>query len=192
MKNIKKHNFKLFVPMILGTIVFTTLIPGLSVYAEQKEKDSSSQEENVVEVSPKDINGKMESEELGTLFETKGDSLIVRHYENPRSMLRASSTHIAKWGKWNYTHIAVSRGVAAGAINTAFYMGIGGSIGMFGIPGWAIGGLLTSAQWTKLGSSPGKAVAKKWDKNKNGWIGFYMRWGYDGAGRKVASEYTTK
>lgn len=51
---------------------------------------------------------------------------------------------------------------------------------------------LTGASWTNLGSSPGNAVAKKWDKNKNGWIGFYKRIGYDGAGRAVATQYKTE
>ncbi|URT59773.1 hypothetical protein [Enterococcus faecium] len=61
----------------------------------------------------------------------------------------------------------------------------------FGIPGWAIGALLTGARWTKKGASPGNAVAKEWDKNGNGWIGFYYQRGYDAAGRVVATRYST-
>lgn len=76
--------------------------------------------------------------------------------------------------------------MAANAINAAFYAGAGASVAMFGIPSWAIGGLLTGTSWTNLGS----AVAKKWDKN--GWIGFYKRTGYDGAGRVIATQYKTE
>ncbi|MDH6365833.1 hypothetical protein M2139_002858 [Enterococcus sp. PF1-24] len=100
--------------------------------------------------------------------------------------------YVSKWGSWNYTNIAVTTGVAANAINAAFYAGLGASVAMFGIPGWVIGGLLTAASWTELGSSPGVAVADNWDKNNNGWIGFYMRSGYDAAGRVVATEYKTE
>ncbi len=62
---------------------------------------------------------------------------------------------------------------------------------MFGIPGWQLVLLLTGASWTKKGASPGNAVAKEWDKNGNGWIGFYYQRGYDAAGRVVATRYST-
>lgn len=38
---------------------------------------------------------------------------------------------------------------------------------MFGIPGWAIAGLLGVTSWAEFGSSPGREIAKKWDMNKN-------------------------
>lgn len=60
-----------------------------------------------------------------------------------------------------------------------------------GIPTWALQGLLNGASWTKHGSKPGQAVANLWDKNKNGWIGFYYQRGYDGAGRVVVTRYKT-
>lgn len=121
-----------------------------------------------------------------SISEDENGDLIVTRYE---SLARAN---VYSWGKWTYTNIAVTTGVAANAINAAFYAGLGASVAMFGIPGWVIGGLLTGASWTSLGSSPGNAVAKKWDKNGNGWIGFYKRSGLDGAGRVVATEYKTE
>lgn len=178
--------FKLIIPLLVSTVIFTSFAP--TAFASDKEKmenDNTTQIQNGEDGSIIDSDYSKESEELEVNMEVD-DDLIVQKYDG---LARAK---VVKWGKWSYTHIAVSTGVAAGAINTLFYMGLGGSVGMFGIPGWAIGGLLTGAQWTKLGSKPGKAVARKWDKNKNGWIGFYKRWGYDGAGRRVASSYTTK
>ncbi|MCS8594242.1 hypothetical protein, partial [Enterococcus faecium] len=86
----------------------------------------------------------------------------------------------ARWSRWQYTHVAVSKGVATNAINIALYFGIGSVAGIFG-----------GARWTKYGSKPGKAVANLCDKNKNGWIGFYYQRGYDGAGRVVATRYKT-
>ncbi|MDV7756622.1 hypothetical protein PSG88_12565, partial [Enterococcus faecium] len=86
--------------------------------------------------------------------------------------------NVARWGAWQYTHIALSTGVTAGAINTAYSKGIGSVLGIFGLPGWAIGNLLTAAGWTNYGNSPGNAVARLWDKNHNGWVGFYKRTGY--------------
>ncbi|MCF7547145.1 hypothetical protein L3X09_14800 [Enterococcus faecium] len=35
---------------------------------------------------------------------------------------------------------------------------------MFGIPGWAIGALLTGASWTKKGASPGMQLQKNGTK----------------------------
>lgn len=99
---------------------------------------------------------------------------------------------ISRWGKTQYTNIAISTGVAANAINTGLYSGLGAVIGTFaGIPMQAIQGLLNGVSWTKRGSKPGAAVAKLWDKNKNGWIGFYYQKGYDTAGRVVATRYST-
>lgn len=93
-----------------------------------------------------------------------GDIVVVKMDKN-------SNANVAHWGAWQYTNIAVSTGVAANAINTALYFGIGSVIGIFGgIPTWAIQGLLNGAGWTKKGSKPGKAVANLWDKNHNGWI----------------------
>lgn len=105
---------------------------------------------------------------------------------------RIARATVYKWGAWSYTNIAISTGVLAGAINSALYAGIGVVAGTIGLPALAIGGLLTASQWTKLGNAPGNAVAKDWDKNGNGWVGFYVSKGYDGAGKVVATRYKTK
>ncbi|WP_317915143.1 hypothetical protein [Enterococcus faecium] len=132
------------------------------------------------------------------VIEYTEDGMVVTKYEDGYSaedfanssdiMTRAA---VARWGKKEYTNIAVTTGVAANAINAAFWAGGKASTSMFGIPGWAIGALLTGASWTKKGASPGNAVAKEWDKNGNGWIGFYYQRGYDAAGRVVATRYST-
>lgn len=148
-------------------------------------------EGSVVQIYPSAGDADEESEDIGPDVDEENGYIIVSD-EDLGLLKAAGSTQISRWGGWSYTHIAVSTGVAANAINAAFYFGIGGAVGMFGIPGWAIGSLLQTAQWTKLGAAPGKAVAKKWDKNKNGWIGFYKQWGYNAAGKQVASRFTTK
>jgi len=159
-----------------GLLVISAAVPVTSVFA--------SENETIEQTSITNIEGELEP---GVSVQQAEDgSIIVTKIE---SKMRAN---ISRWGGWSYTNIAVSTGVAANAINAAFYAGAGASVAMFGIPGWAIGGLLATASWTKVGSSPGNAVAKKWDKNKNGWIGFYKRTGYDGAGRAVATQYRTE
>ena len=50
-----------------------------------------------------------------------------------------------------------------------------------------VGWLVAASSWTKLGGAPGVAVANNWDKNGNGWVGFYKSTGYDGARRAVAT-----
>ncbi|MGL9862175.1 hypothetical protein IGJ67_003079 [Enterococcus sp. MSG4989] len=132
------------------------------------------------------------------VIEYTEDGMVVTKYEDGYSaedfadssdiMSRAA---VSRWGKKEYTNIAVTTGVAANAINAAFWAGGKAATSMFGIPGWAIAGLLTGASWTKKGSSPGNAVAKQWDKNGNGWIAFYYQRGYDAAGRVVATRYST-
>ncbi|MBC6314787.1 hypothetical protein [Listeria grandensis] len=146
---------------------------------------------NVVEIHPSDNEADKESEELGPLEED--DELIVSE-EEEGSMLRAGpgSTQVSKWGKWTYTHIAVSRSIVAGAINTAMYTGVGAIVAVIGIPTAATVGLLNLAQMSDHGARPGNAVAKKWDKNNNGWVGFYKQLGYNAAGKHVATRYTTK
>ena len=114
---------------------------------------------------------------------------VIVLYENSSRFLRAN---VYKWGAWSYTHIAISTGVLAGAINTALYSGVGVVAATVGLPALVITGLLNAAGWTKLGSAPGAAVAKKWDTSKNGWVGFYVSKGYDGAGRVVATRYQTR
>lgn len=102
---------------------------------------------------------------------------------------------MARWGKeWHYTHVAVDKNVLAGAINHALYLGVAATLVPLlpAVPAWAIRGLLDGAAWTKRGSAPAEAVANLWDKNKNGWVGFYFQKGYDDAGKVVATRYSTR
>ncbi|GEQ33337.1 hypothetical protein ACEN4P_01245 [Marinilactibacillus psychrotolerans] len=105
---------------------------------------------------------------------------------------RPKGTYVSKWGKWQYTHIAISTGVLTNSINSALYGGVILVAGTIGLPVVAVSGLLEAARWTKLGNAPGKAVAKIWDTSGNGWVGFYMSKGYNGAGKHVATRYKTK
>lgn len=165
---------KVFIGVVCASILFGSgVIPAVSAFATEAEPVQQISESNNLEP--------------GVSVSQDGDGAII--VTKSESRARAN---VSRWGGWSYTNIAVTTGVAANAINAAFYAGLGASVAMFGIPGWVIGGLLTGASWTSLGSSPGNAVAKKWDKNKNGWIGFYKRTGYDGAGRAVATQYKTE
>jgi len=161
-----------------GLLLTSAVTPIASVLASETENVNSS-ESTVVTEDPNAL-------EPGTsVYQDEDGSFVVIKME---SKARAN---VYRWGKWTYLNIAVSRGVAANAINAAFWGGGKAATSMFGIPGWAIAGLLTGASWTKKGSSPGNAVAKLWDKNNNGWIGFYKSNGYDAAGRVVATRYKT-
>ncbi|MDL4879471.1 hypothetical protein QRX82_12660 [Enterococcus faecalis] len=76
-------------------------------------------------------------------------------------------------------------------------MAVSGGIGIVastvGIPVSAVTGLLEGANWLGIGGAPaGDAVAKKWDRNGNSWVGFYYQRGYDAAGRVVATRYKTE
>lgn len=168
--------------MSILSILFSVVSP-ITTYASEivkkSEETSITKEfENLVTNAELEPGVSIEIDEDGGIIVTKQEGLA-----------RAS---VAKWGGWTYTNIAVSTGVAANAINAAFYAGLGASVAMFGIPGWAIAGLLTGFGWTNLGASPGNAVAKKWDSSGNGWVGFYISKGYDGSGKHVATRYKTK
>lgn len=127
------------------------------------------------------------------IVENTEDGIVVTKYEEieGNNSGRVKRANVSRWGKKEYTNIAVTTGVAANAINAAFWSGGKASTAMFGVPGWAIGALLGAASWTKKGASPGNAVAKLWDKNGNGWIAFYYQRGYDAAGKVVATRYST-
>jgi hypothetical protein len=169
--------------LTIGTTILSSALP---VYAS--ELDTPVQEM----VLPENV-----------VIENTEDGIVVTKYEEGYSAedFADYSTEyidgvayaaISRWAKTQYTNIAISTGVAANAINTGLYSGLGAVIGTFaGIPMWAIQGLLNGVSWTKRGSKPGAAVAKLWDKNKNGWIGFYYQKGYDAAGRVVATRYST-
>lgn len=169
---------KFVVGFVCVSILFGSgVIPTVSAFAAETEPVKQISEANTAKENLEPGVSVVQDED-GTLIVTKSES--------------RARAHVSRWGGWSYTNIAVTTGVAANAINAAFYAGLGASVAMFGIPGWVIGGLLTGASWTSIGASPGNAVAKKWDKNKNGWIGFYKRTGYDGAGRAVATQYKTE
>ncbi len=157
------------------TLFAATFIPATSVFASEETAPDSQ----VTEIVPS-------NDPTVTIEKTDDGGITVTKQE---SLLRAA---VYRWGGLEYTNIAITTGVLAGAINTAFYSGLGASISMFGgIPGWAIQGLLNGASWTQLGGKPGEAVARKWDRNGNGWVGFYYQRGYDAAGRVVATRYST-
>ena len=126
------------------------------------------------------------------IIENTESGIEVTKYEKSNSSNISPRVNVYRWGSLQYTHIALTTGVVAGAVNTAFAFGLGTVIGTFGIPTWAISALLTGAGWTHLGSAPGNAVAKKWDTSKNGWVGFYFKTGYDAKGNAVATKYSTK
>lgn len=195
--------------LILSVSLLTlgsTILPGTfgavayadSINTEQEgslrevENGSETQYDNLSELF---ISGELPE---NVFIENTPDGPIVTVYEestenhtfNSKSVQKAAA--ISRWGSWQYTGIAISTGVLAGAINTALYSGIGVVAATVGLPALAIGGLLNAAQWTKLGNAPGNAVAKLWDKSKNGWVGFYKSSGYDGMGRIVATRYMTK
>lgn len=153
-------------------------ISSISVFASEEDQSSFISENQVIEKIP--------SGDPTVIIEKTSDGGIV--VTKQESLNRAA---VYRWGGLEYTNIAVSTGVAANAINYAFWAGGKASTAMFGIPGWAIGGLLIGASWTQKGASPGNAVAKEWDRNGNGWIGFYYQRGYDAAGRVVATRYST-
>ncbi|MBM6742017.1 MULTISPECIES: hypothetical protein [Enterococcus] len=176
---------KLFIVSLLVLVLGGTISSG--VVAVATEVDNQGQ--NTVTDKDNDL-------ENIVVYKDEDGSTVVRKYEDeyynsPTTFARAS-TSVTKWGSWQYTNIAVSTGVLANAINAAFYAGGAAAISMFGIPGWAIAGLLGVTSWTEFGSAPGREIAKKWDTNKNGWVGFYMRKGYNANGKHVATEYKTK
>lgn len=170
----KKNLFKTF---LLSTPILTlgaTVIPNGMVFAnELVEEDSTN----------------------STFIETNDPTVIIEKTDEGIVVTKMEITTraaVSRWGGWHYTNIAVSKGVAENAINTALYSGIGSVVGIFGgLPIWALQGQLNGASWTKYGSKPDQAVANLWDKNKNGWIGFYYQRGYDAAGRVVATRYKT-
>ncbi|SDQ30221.1 hypothetical protein LHA31_07710 [Carnobacterium viridans] len=157
-----------------------------------QEDEIATEEEPVITESEENSDDATDSQKYTIEYEEDGPVIVV--YEENIEIARAvaGSTSVSKWGAWGYTHISISRGVLSGAINTAFYTGIGAVAGTIGLPVYIVSALLNSAQWTKLGSTPGKAVAKKWDTSGNGWVEFYMSKGYNAAGKHVATKYKTK
>ncbi|MGN8982326.1 hypothetical protein ACTNBL_08320 [Enterococcus villorum] len=181
----KCQRLKVWISIVAVTFVSSIVVPSSTIiWATEQSKNELEENKNDFQFNNEPITLYSEGD-IAVQQNSSGEILVTKMETN----VRANVSHC---GTWQYTNIAVSTGVAANAINATFYAGAGASVAMFGIPGWAIGGLLTGASWTNLGSAPGSAVAKKWDKNKNGWIGFYKRTGYDGAGRVVATQYKTE
>lgn len=189
--------------LLIATICFLGLISFNNKTISADETNSSITEENIMlssDNSEKSVISYIDEDgnyvvreysmDINTEDNTSSNSKRKKRSANPP--VNMGSPIISRWGSWEYTHIAISTGVLSNAINHALYNGIGVSLGMFGIPGWALGGMLDLASWTKRGSKPGDDIAKLWDKNKNGWVGFYVRKGYDAAGRVVATEYSTR
>lgn len=167
---------KITVLVLSSCMLLSTLVPSSVACAEEFVDDSTVVETvHTPEMPP------------GVYAEVHEDGSISVVKTDP--MLKAN---VSRWGSSIYTNVAVSTGVATNAINTAFYSGLGSILGIFGVvPPWALQGLLNAVGWTQMGSKPGASVANLWDKNKNGWIGFYFQRGYDAAGKEVATRYST-
>ncbi|MEY8307829.1 hypothetical protein AAK913_14705 [Enterococcus faecium] len=153
----KKQLFKIF---LLSAFIFTlgdTVTPSSAVLAnELVEEDSTNSTLVDVEINAPTV-----------IIEKTDEGIVLTKIE---SKARAA---VARLGRWQYTNVAVSKGVATNAINTALYSGIGSVAGIFvGIPTWALQGLLNGASWTKYGSKPGQAVANLWDKKKMAGLAF--------------------
>lgn len=124
-------------------------------------------------------------------------NVIIQKFEDGRILvtklepIAMSRANVYRWGPLKYTHIALSTGVVTNIINGGITGGMGFVLGSFGIPAWAVRGLLAGVGVTSIVGKPGAAVANLWDKNKNGWVGFYFREGFDGLGRVVATQYST-
>lgn len=193
----KSNFFCLVMALLMALGIFVGA--GTSVYASETNDTGQIEqttlwdveEDNNVEYDAKVIES---NDHEDVVVFNSDDGPVVRKYEKieDQETGRVKRASVARWGNWEYTNIAVTTGVLANAINAAFYAGGAAAISMFGIPGWAIAGLLGVTSWTEFGSAPGREIAKKWDKNGNGWVGFYMRKGYDGAGRHVATDYSTR
>lgn len=197
---------KVILSLLAGSMLASYAIPtyvSAAEFSEDENNEVEFKEDIILETDIQEelplINDILENSDNTTnhpnyTIEYEEDGPVIIIYEENIQMARAtaSSTSVSKWGAWQYTHIAITTGVLAGAINTAFYTGIGSVAGVIGLPVLAVSGLLNAAQWTKLGSAPGTAVAKKWDTSKNGWVGFYMSKGYNAAGKHVATKYKTK
>jgi hypothetical protein len=186
---------KFLVSLLASSVLVTSFSPFIvnAVTFDSEDTVMLSEEQNLAPMDTSSIYNKQikKSDDSGrvVIIDDPIEGPIVRKYENTGSI--STYAMVSRWGKWEYTKIAVSTGVAAGAINSLFALGIGANFALFGLPGWAIGGLLEAASWTKLGSYPGREVAKFWDKNGNGWIGFYTRKGYDAVGRHTATDHKT-
>lgn len=182
--------------LLLGTIL-SLVTPSVMVLSAENEADSQTTLWDIEdETNPghdEVNNGDIVQDNEDVIVENTENGIVVTKYEEveENNSGRVKRAAVSRWGKTEYTNIAVTTGVAANAINAAFWGGGKASTAMFGIPGWAIGALLGAASWTKKGDSPGNAVAKLWDKNGNGWIAFYYQRGYDAAGRVVATRYST-
>lgn len=197
---------KIVLSLLAGSMLASYALPtyvSASVFSEDEIREVNVTEESILENdiqadepiivdSGENSDDTINSQNFTIEYEEDGPVVIIYEENIKTARAAAGSTSVYKWGAWTNTRISVSRGVLAGAINTAFYTGIAGVAGTIGLPVLAVTGLLNSAQWTKLGNAPGTAVAKKWDTNGNGWVEFYMSKGYNAAGKHVATKYKTK
>ena len=185
----KSQGFFSYISLVLSVLflfVFSDNVSANNVEAVENQPTVSQQQSEDQEVYTPIVQEELED---GVMVEetADGEIIVTKRY----SLFRVN---VYRWDtKWNYTHIAVGTTVLGNAINHALYSGIGATISpLVPIPGWAIQGLLNGAGWTNLGSKPGQAVAQKWDKNKNGWVGFYFQKGYDVHGNVVPTRYSTR
>lgn len=182
--------------LLLGTIL-SLVTPSVMVLSAENEADSQTTLWDIEdETNPghdEVNNGDIVQDNEDVIVENTENGIVVTKYEKVKdnNSGRFKRANVSRWGAWEYTHIAISKGVLTGIINTGLSKGVGFVASSIGLPGWAIGNLLTAAGWTNKGNAPGKAVAELWDKNKNGWVAFYYQRGYDAAGRVVATRYKT-
>lgn len=158
---------------LLGVAVILVSIPigitGTSVYATERTPGQQTSLWDIEEETNPIYDMKPSNDNLpeNVTLEHSEEGPIVTVYEEvtaPKN--RVARAAVYRWGGWEYTNIALPTGTVAHAINLAVNDGIGGA--------------------------PGDAVAKKWDRNGNGWVGFYYQRGYDAAGRVVATRYKTE
>ncbi|EIP8061576.1 hypothetical protein MGY77_000208 [Enterococcus faecalis] len=179
--------------LILGSTPIVTA--GTNAYANEGTPEQQTSLWDIEDETNPIYDSKTSNDNLPenvTLEYTEEGPVVTVYEEGTAQRNRIARAAVYRWGGWEYTNIAISTGVLAGAINTGLSVGVGFVAGTIGLPAFAVGGLLTASGWTKLGNAPGAAVAKQWDKNGNGWVGFYYQRGYDAAGRVVATRYKTE
>ncbi|WP_435051721.1 hypothetical protein [Enterococcus faecalis] len=190
----KKTKFCLLgAAVILG--VTPMVITGTNVYADERTPEQQTSLWDIEEETNPIYDTKPSNDNLPenvTLEYTEEGPIVTVYEEGTTPKNRVARAAVYRWGGWEYTNIALPTGTVAHAINLAVNGGIGIVASTVGIPASAVTGLLEGANWLGIGGAPGDAVAKKWDRNGNGWVGFYYQRGYDAAGRVVATRYKTE
>ncbi|WP_242365883.1 hypothetical protein [Enterococcus faecalis] len=165
--------------LILGSTPIVTV--GTNAYANEGTPEQQTSLGDIEDETNPIYDSKTSNDNLPenvTLVYIEEGSIVTVYEEGTTQKNRIARATAYRWSGWEYTNLAISTGVLAGAINTGLSVGVGFVARTI----VAVGGLLTASGWTKLGNAPGAAVAKQWDKNGNGWVGFYYQRGYDAAG----------